>query len=178
MGILYKTRFYLAGPIQFTVDGESWRDSVEKTLGSRGINVFNPYRKPFVDPKYLEGKADQIQMKEWVKEGKLDLIADKMRCIRSSDLALSEKSDAGIFYFNPKIFTIGTTEELTNMNRAKRPCFVLWDSDEPCFWLMGMLKLKYIYRTWDSLLQTIADIDDGKIEPDSRRWKLLREEFR
>lgn len=178
MGVLNKVSFYCAGPMQFAGDGQSWRDLIEKELCPRGIKIYNPYKKPFLDSRYLEGQVDQTRMRQWTEENRLDLISDKMKLVRSSDLCLCDKSDAGIFYLNPKIFTVGTIEELATMNRAKRPCFVLWDDDKPCYWLLGMLKTHYIYRNWKSLLKTITDIDDGIKQPDSTRWKLLREEFR
>jgi len=178
MGILNKTSVYLAGPIQFTKDSESWRDMVTQELHPLGIKIFNPLCKPFLDPKYLEGKEDQIQMDNWAKEGKLDLIAEKMHRVRNSDLAVCDRATFGIFYLNPEIYTVGTIEELTTMNRRKAPCFVLWDSDKPCYWVLGMLKASYVYRTWDKLVGMIKDIDSGKVELDSNRWKLFTEDLR
>jgi hypothetical protein len=178
MGILNKTSVYLAGAMQFTEDGESWRDMVTKELEPLNIKVYNPYIKPFLDSKYLEGKLDQDKMNEWVKAGRLDLVAEKMRHIRISDLYICDISTFGIFYLNPNIYTVGTIEELSTMNKSKRPCFVLWDSDKPCFWLLGMLKPQYIYRKWSDLIQTIKNIDNGTLQPDSTRWKLLSQEWR
>lgn len=178
MGVLYKTIAYLSGPMQFAEDGVSWRQMVTKELETMGIRVFDPYHKPFINKWCLEGIEDRKQLDEWFKEGKFDIIEQKMRAVRAADLACCDMATFGIFYFNPKIFTIGTAEELTNMNRAKRPCFVLWDSDDPCYWLYAMFSRKYQYRTWESLLGTIRSIDNGQIEPDSKRWKILREELR
>ena len=176
--LLHKTYTYLAGPMQFTQHGQTWREMVKKELSPLGIRIFDPYNKPFLNELYLEGNEDKGQMDKWEKEGRIDLIENKMRAVRSSDLALCDKADFGIFYLNPSIATVGTIEELTTMNRAKRPCFVLWDNDKPSYWLLGMLKSKYIYRTWEKLLGTIKAIDSGEIEPDSRRWKLLSPEYR
>ena len=45
--VLYKTRTYLVGHMQYA-NGRDWREYVEEELAGLNIVTFNPYKKPFV----------------------------------------------------------------------------------------------------------------------------------
>jgi len=45
--VLYKTKTYLAGPMQYK-NGEGWRNKLTPILEKMGVTVFNPYNKPFL----------------------------------------------------------------------------------------------------------------------------------
>ena len=45
-------------------------------------------------------------------------------------------------------------------------------------WMMGMVPHHYIYDSVEDIISMIKDIDDGKKEIDSDRWRLLREDLR
>jgi hypothetical protein len=45
-------------------------------------------------------------------------------------------------------------------------------------WMMGMLPHHYIYDSIEDIIVMIKDIDSGRKEIDSDRWRLLKEELR
>jgi hypothetical protein len=62
MNLLRGTRTYLFGQMQY-FDGAPWREQVERVLKSRGVVVFNPYKKPFINGT-LEDDAARQEMSD------------------------------------------------------------------------------------------------------------------
>lgn len=62
----------------------------------------------------------------------------------------------------------------------KKPIFFINEVDYKLtpVWVFWTIPVKYVYRNKEDVLKTISDIDDGKIEIDSDRWKLLKKELR
>lgn len=181
-GILDKTRCYLIGSMEFG-DGSKWREDVTKELSKMGIVSFDPYKKPFIDNSLHEGN-DQIsalrsQITGWKKEN-MDCIHKSMKAIRSSDLNLVDRSDFIIYYLNPKVPSYGSLEEFFSANSKKKPIFVVIEGgkENTPLWLLGTLPPNYFYDSINSVLEIINNIDSGKVEIDSRRWRLLKPEYR
>lgn len=178
MGILNKTRVYLAGFMQ-NGDGTKWRDVVQEALNPRGIITFNPYEKPYVNgtPEDIDSRKN---LNIWMENGAFEEVAKHMKKVRSEDLRQVDLSDFLVFYIDHKIPTWGTVEELTLAVREKKPIFlVIKDGLKHCpLWILGMMPLKYMYNNLDDALDMIKKIDDGVVPIDSERWHLLKPEFR
>lgn len=178
MGLLFKTRSYLVGPME-NLDGTQWRTKVENALSPREVVIYNPYHKPFIR-ELDEGPETRKKISDAIKSGDLQYSHDVGKQIRSYDLNLVDRSDFIIANIHPTIASYGSMEELTTANRAKKPIFLaIKGGRTKCpMWITWMIPPKYIYDNVEDILEILFNIDDGKIIPDSDRWRLLRPELR
>ena len=178
MGILEKTKTYLLGSMEYE-NGEAWRNKAEVVLGEIGIRCLNPYKKPFI-LKVNEDESTRNQLKDWMKNSEFDLVAKHMRAVRNDDLRCCDLVDFGICYINPKVPSWGTAEEITTLNREKKPIFIIIEGGKNLcpLWILGMIPHKYIYNSLDEVLNMIKNINDGVTKIDSERWQLLDYKFR
>lgn len=160
-------------------DGQDWREQVKKSLNPRGITVFDPYHKPFLNEIKEDNEARQ-SLSESMENGDYDSVHLRMKQVRSDDLRLCDISDFGIVQIIPKIPTWGTPEELSWFVRCKKPLFLFVEGGKKKtpLWIMGMLPHKYIYDSLEDALSMILKIDSGEVPIDSTRWRLLRKEYR
>jgi nucleoside 2-deoxyribosyltransferase len=165
--------------MEFVSDGESWRDKVSDTLTQMGVVCFDPYKKPF-ESDIKEDKESQNELREKRANGNLQDVHDHMREIIAADLAMVDRADFIIAYLNPDVPTFGTIHEIVVANQAKKPIFVFVEGGvkKTPLWMLGLLPVKYFYDDLDSLLKTIVDIDSGRKQIDSKRWRLFKEEYR
>lgn len=177
-GILNKTRCYLVGSMEFS-DGQPWRNRVKEELKETGIIFFDPYHKPFLNSPEENDDARK-GFKSWMESGEYNKMTDVMKKVRADDLRLCDISDFFIVQINPQVPSWGSAEELTTINRAKKPIFMFVEGGKTkCpIWIMGMIPHKYIYNGLDEVLTVIKNIDSGKKEIDSDRWHLLKPEYR
>ena len=176
--VLYKTKTYLAGPMQYK-NGEGWRNKLTPILEKMGVTVFNPYNKPFL--KDIRENDEVIKnINNLVEAEQYDEVHKIMKEIRAYDLNLVDRSDFLIFYIDPTVPTYGTTEELSVAVKLKRPIFIAVEPGrKKCpLWIRGMLPDKYIYNTIDEISEMLIKINNGEKEIDSDRWRLLKPEFR
>jgi hypothetical protein len=160
-------------------DGQNWRQRVIDSLSPLGIKVFNPYQKPFINEIKEDEEARQ-QLQSWMNAKEYDKVAERMKQVRSDDLRLCDVSDFAIVQIIPKVASWGSAEELTTFVRMKKPIFVFIEGGKQHtpFWIMGQLPHKYIYNSLEEVLEMIKKIDSGQVEIDSKRWRLLRHEYR
>lgn len=178
MKVLRKTRCYLVGHMQYA-DGENWRNYVEKKLTDMEITVYNPYKKPFVK-SVEEGASVRSLLESQMAGEKYYEVQEKMRQIRIYDLNLVDRSDFIIAHIIPSVASWGSAEELVTAVRMKKPTFISVEGGKKMtpLWLLGMFPHKYFYDSLDKILKTVEDINDGRKEIDSDRWRLLKEELR
>lgn len=178
MNLLNKTKTYLIGHMQYS-EGRGWREYVTQSLKEMGITVFDPYKKPFVKD-VEEDEIARNKLEEWMQGGFYEGVQERMRTVRSYDLNLVDRSDFIIGHIIPHVASWGTAEELTTANRAKKPIFLSVEGGKKKtpLWIMGTIPHKYIYNNVDEILDVLEDINSGKKEIDSDRWRLLREELR
>ena len=107
-------------------------------------------------------------------------VAERMRTIRSYDLNLVDRSDFIIAHLVPEVASWGSAEEIVTAVRMKKPIFISMEGGKEAtpLWMMGMVPHHYIYDSVEDIISMIKDIDDGKKEIDSDRWRLLREDLR
>lgn len=178
MNILFKTKTYLVGHMQYA-DGQEWRNHVKSELKSLNINVFDPYDKPFVKD-VDESNGVRAKLKDRMASGDYDYVQEKMKEIRIFDLNLVDRSDFIIAHIIPNVASWGSAEELVTAVRMKKPTFIsIHGGKNLCpQWIMGMLPHKYIYNDIHEILEVIKKIDNGEIEINNDRWRLLKPEFR
>jgi hypothetical protein len=178
MNILYKTRTYLVGHMQYA-NGRDWREYVEQELRPLGIRIFNPYKKPFVKD-VDEDEETRDKTEQDMENGYYSDVAERMKQIRSYDLNLVDRSDFIIAHLLPDVASWGSAEEIVTAVRMKKPIFISMEGGKKKtpLWMMGMLPHHYIYDCIEDAVAMIKDIDDGAKEIDSNRWRLLKEELR
>ncbi len=178
MGILNKTRCYLIGAMEYA-DGAPWREFIEKQLADLNITFFNPYYKPFENAA-SEGHEVREDMKTLMKAGRYDAVSDHMREVRCEDLRLCDISDWFIAYIDPKIPSWGSSEEICTANREKKITFLVVEGGKQNTpsWLMGTIPHEFIYGSFDELMENLRKIDSGEKKIESKRWRLLKPEYR
>lgn len=178
MNILYNTKTYLVGHMQYS-NGQDWRNKVSSSLSCLNIKCFDPYDKPFIKD-VLENDEIRSKFDHWMKNGNYEQVHQQMRSIRSYDLNLVDRSDFIIAHIIPDVASWGSAEEIVTAVRMKKPVFISIEGGRKFtpLWLMGMLPPKYFYNSLDEILNMLYDIDNGAIEIDSDRWRLLKKEYR
>ena len=176
--LLRGTRCYLVGHMQYA-EGQSWRDWIQPKLENIGITVFNPYKNNYVENIDEGTHTRDIMLKE-LEEGKYDVVTEKMKTIRSYDLALVDKSDFIISFIIPKIASWGSQEEITLANRQKKPLFMAVEGgkQEASLWHFAQVPHEYIFGSVEDIFGEIEKIDKGEKYPDSSRWRLLLKDKR
>ena len=176
--LLEKTRTYLVGHMQYA-SGRDWREHVEKELAPLNIQIFNPYKKPFV--KDVEEDEDtRLSIAHCMEHGYFNDVAERMSLIRSYDLNLVDRSDFIIAHILPEVASWGSAEEIVTAVRMKKPLFISMEGGKhkTPLWMMGMLPHHYIYDSVEDAIDMIKQIDNGEKKIDSDRWRLLRKELR
>ena len=177
--LLWGTRSYLIGHMQYS-NGRGWRENTKAELSGRGIVFFDPYHKPFLHDVPEDENARE-EMIHWMQTEQYDLVAARMKRVRGYDLRLCDIADWFIAVIKPSIASWGSAEEITTIIREKKPLFLVIDDPDgkkaTPLWLMGVMPHKYIYNTLEDAIKTIKAIDEGIINPNSDRWKLLNRSY-
>ena len=178
MSVLFKARTYLVGHMQYA-DGREWRDYAEEELKKLNIIVFNPFDNPFIKD-VDENEDSRRDVEKMMLLGYYDGVAERMREVRSHDLSLVDKSDFIIAHLKPSVASWGSAEEIVTAVRMKKPIFVSMEGGKSKTpqWMMGMFPHKYIYDSVEDIIEIIKGIDNGYIEINSDRWRLLKRELR
>ena len=176
--ILYKTQVYLVGHMQYS-NGRNWRIQIKKELEKMNITVFDPYDKPFINSR-IENEEKRAELQKMMIEQQYDEVSAHMKQVRAEDLRLCDISTFIIAHINPSIASWGSAEEIFWSNRLKKPIFLSVEGgkSQTPLWIMGTIPHKYIYNNWEESLDMVRKIDNGEVEIDSDRWRLLRPEFR
>lgn len=180
MNLLNKTKTYLIGPMEYSKGhGRSWRKDITPKLREMGIKVMDPYHKNFINAPQ-EDEETISTLKLMMEEGKYADVNTHMKAVRGFDLACVDRSDFIIGYINPKVPTFGTMEELQLSVSLKRPIFLVIEGgvEKTPLWIMGMLKPKYLYNSFDEALEVLAGLDAGEIPIDNNKWKLFEKDYR
>ena len=106
MNLLYKTKTYLVGHMQY-LEGRDWRQEVTEKLGKIGVTCFDPYKKPFIKD-VEEDEASREEMEVWMKTKQYDRVTERMKMVRSYDLNLVDRSDFIIAHLVPDVASWGS----------------------------------------------------------------------
>ena len=175
---LYRTKTYLVGHMQYA-NGEDWRLKVEQSVAPLGVQVFNPYKKPFVKD-VDEDEESRNKILQDMDNGWYNDVTKRMKQIRSYDLNLVDRSDFIVAHLLPDVASWGSAEELVTAVRMKKPIFISMEGGKKKtpLWMMGMIPHRYIYDSIEEILDMLNKIDSGEKEIDSDRWRLLRKDLR
>ncbi len=178
MNLLYKTKTYLVGHMQY-LSGQNWREEIANKLKKINVICFNPYKKPFVKD-VAEDESSREKMNTWMQTMQYDKVVDKMKTIRSYDLNLVDRSDFIIAHLVPDVASWGSAEEIVTAVRMKKPIFISMEGGKTKtpLWMLGMLPHKYIYNSLDEIIEMLYDVDSGNKQMDSDRWRLLQKQYR
>jgi len=178
MNILRKTKTYLIGPMEYA-DGRGWRETMTPFLKNKGITVFDPYKKPFINAPE-EDESTHSRLGALMKKGEYSQVADHFKKVRAFDLSMVDRSDFIIAHIDPNVPTFGTIEELVVAVKMKRPTFIVVEGGKQNtpLWIMGMIPHKYIYNSFEEVQDMLTEIDNGKKSIDSDRWRLFKNELR
>ena len=176
--LLYKTRTYLVGHMQY-LSGRDWRKEVTEKLAPLNILCFNPYEKPFMKD-VEEDEASRQEMETWMKTKQYSRVVEKMKTVRAYDLNLVDRSDFIIAHLVPDVASWGSAEEIVTAVREKKPIFISMEGGKTKtpLWMLGMIPHKYIYNSVDEIVDMLYAIDSGSKPIDSDRWRLLQKKFR
>jgi nucleoside 2-deoxyribosyltransferase len=165
MNLLYKTKTYLVGHMQY-LSGRNWREEVTEKLEALGITCFDPYSRQ--------------EMETWMRTKQYDRVTERMKMVRAYDLNLVDRSDFIIAHLVPDVASWGSAEEIVTAVREKKPVFVSMEGGKAKtpLWMLGMFPHKYIYNSLDEIVEMLYAIDNGNKPIDSDRWRLLQKKFR
>jgi nucleoside 2-deoxyribosyltransferase len=177
-GILYKTKTYLVGAMEFK-NGEDWRNKVTTELKKMGIVGLDPYHKPFMHG-FDESEGYKQKLFKLREIGEYEELAKHCKAFRSYDLNLVDRCDFIIFYYDCTVPTIGSFEEFFWANRLKKPVFVIVEQgkSKAPLWLFGTIPHKYIYNSVNEVIDQLKKINSGEIDINQDRWRLLKPEYR
>ena len=175
MNNLKKMTTYLVGSIdRCPNNGIQWRESITPWLESRGVTVFNPNSKPFMDHHGSDAEARK-EINKLKLEGKFKEIREKYSYIRTCDLRMVDKADFIIANIDTKIYSVGTYEEITLANRQKKPilCHLVNGFDDCPNWLILMLPHEFFFDSWTNM-KVYLDHVNLNLKPNLNRWYYYR----
>jgi hypothetical protein len=178
MGLLYKTKTYMVGPMQYE-EGRSWREDFTKAMNKIGVVTFDPYSKPFVNT-IKEDESTKANFLGLMENGDYETVHEKFKEIRRFDLSMVDRSDFITGYINPNTPTFGTMEELVVGCKSSKPTFIFVNGGKrkTPLWLMGMFKHTCFFDSMDAIVETLYLIDNGSLKLDDKYWRLLDEKYR
>ena len=172
---------YLAGAVELHNTPENWRQQITPKLQKLHIEVHNPLIKPPWMPQ-IDGKKQKNMKQKLLHENttpiEMRTIRENNHSIRKYCLALVRTSDIIIAKID-KTPTVGTYEEL---NYAKdKPIFIISKEPIPSMWLLDQLDIcnhneihTYLHQNTETLIQTLQDILQNKIDIDPYKWIFIR----
>ena len=164
---------YLAGPMDRVPDGgEGWRKWITPQLQELGIVVLDPCNKP-IDIG-IEDMEHRQRRQVWKAQGKYNKLAEDMKLIRVTDLALVDNANFMIVYWNTDVHMCGTLEEVFLSNRMKRPILIMCEQGKVGMpdWMFGVLPHEHFFDSWNSLLVELTCIAGG-FEDKTGRWMFF-----
>lgn len=174
MGKLFGSRVYLIGAMDRVADnGAAWRDMLTPELHRLGVMVFNPLKKPLNEDCAIENEHNRDLRKQWKIDGDYHKL-DSVKRIRSTDLAMVDRSDFIIANIDTDVHACGTYEELFWANRCKKPVLVhCVQGKEGCpDWLFWTLPSVHIFSSWSGLLGTLDKVNETGTD-ETGRWILF-----
>lgn len=176
MGLLSGSTAYLAGAIEFAQSPTSWREQIKRELLlPLGIRPYDPLMKPSFMSEAAKGDPSDYRKLLTVPKEQ-DKIWSALSEIRDIDRQYVYACDLVICSL-PKMFTVGTFEELTIAATCNKPVLVHCPDGLISTWLPPMLARSSTeywshvhFNSWEVLYEHIRQIDNGDIEVDKLKW--------
>lgn len=181
MGLLYRSRVYLACQLQFG-DFDQIRlehNYFKEKTKDLGLIVLSPLDRIFVSFE-MESKEMHLEIKRRLQEGDYEWVHETTKLIRNRDLAATDLSTFIVAKLNPNIPAFGLTDEVITSKRNGRPVFLILENGYATvpIWLASYFKPSWVYKSYDEVIDKLHEIDSGKQEINPKTWKILDESLR
>ena len=177
MNRLFYNRVYLSGPIDNATDfGIGWRNETKQQLADLDLIFLDPCAKPMQAGYACEDLENHAKRIEQKKRGDFETISRDMRLIRCLDLRLADLCDFAVVHLDLNIYSTGTHEEVTTLNRRKVPVLVHVEQGKENLpdWYLGALPHQHIFSEWNDLFSYIRHVAYDPPPIDSfNRWRFL-----
>jgi len=174
---LFYNRVYLSGPIDNAKDfGVEWRIFVQNSLSDLDLIFLDPCNKQLYNKDSFEIYENRDHRNKLIQNRNFELLAREMREIRSIDLRLCDICDFVITYLNTNIYTTGTIEEITLLNRRKVPVLIFIEGgfDMLPNWIWGMIPYQHVFSDWNCLFEYIRYIAYAEFPIETfGRWRFI-----
>lgn len=127
MNYIHNLSIYLAGAID-NYDGENWRKKYLTKFAALGLNVYDPLIKPKWMSKVAGCKKLDDEVIINMKKGCYNFYKDDSKQCRDVCLSMLSHSDI-MFVYLPKIFTLGTVEEILQADQQMKPIIFVHDKE-------------------------------------------------
>ena len=174
MGRLKNTIVYQVGSIDQSKDyGVGWRKKIKPFLKKFGILVIDPTDKPING--YNERHENVKLNKKLIYEERYDEATHILKQIRAIDLRFCDNCSFAIFYLDLTIRTFGSIEEISWINRMRKPILVVIEQTKKRSpgWLLAIIPHQFIFNNFTEMKNYLKYIDDEHnelIEPHKSRW--------
>jgi len=177
MNRLFYNRVYLSGPIDNAKDfGTGWRNAVKAELANLSLTFLDPCEKPMQPGFACEDLENHKRRLELKRAGDFETVSHDMRLIRCIDLRLADLCDFSIVHLDMNIYSTGTHEEVTTLNRRKVPILIHVEQGKEHLpdWYLGALPHQHVFSEWGDLFAYIRHIAHDAPPIDTyNRWRFL-----
>jgi hypothetical protein len=179
MNLLRGSTVYLCGSIEHAQSPTSWREQIKRELLlPLGIKPYDPLAKPTFLSELAKGNpAEYRQM--LIKPDQQERVFSALAEIRNLDRQFAYACDFMICNM-PKVFTVGTFEELSIAAACNKPVLVYSPDGLISTWLPPMLApnaedywSRVHFNEWDALYAHLRGIDDGSSGVDNLKWIFI-----
>lgn len=179
MGILNKTKVYLAGNLEFTSDAESWRDILTKQLKKEfNITSLDPTKTFLVCQTPETGETHQL-IKDLRHKREFDQIKSTIKEFIKNDLRAVDLVDFLIVKLEPNNPTWGTPHEIVVASLQKKPILMIIDDIRTMpIWLIGLVNMDFVFETKEDMFSYLRRVDKGEEKLNGKYWKLLQPNLR
>jgi hypothetical protein len=176
MGHLNGITMYLAGPID-NYSGENWRLKYGPEFKKLGIKVYDPLVKPAWMSEVSGCKKIDEHVKSDMKTGLYQQYAKDSSECRGVCLSMLSHSDA-VFVYLPKIFTLGTIEEIIEADRQVKPIMFVFDGEGVVSLYMTDLFSRHMtFNNFEEAFMELNNINDFGVNDRNKdfliRWLPL-----
>ncbi len=180
MGVLNKTKIYLAGNLQEIDRNEAlnWREDFEAKVKPLGIVCLNPLKKVLKNFE-VEDFGFTYWMKKLVRQGEFEEVHQKMKSIRRRDLGMIDFSQAVVANIDTTKFTAGTIEELSLAQRSNKKVFIVVSPDKSHIplWILGMFEPQTFFNSLDEVVDELKKYNSGEKPIEQENWRIFEDNY-
>jgi hypothetical protein len=196
MGYLKNKTCYLSGAIEHdTPTGVNWRNEPIRVLTERfGIDVFDPNADPKQQKAYQLTEHTKSKNLKGIQDIAWGFVRKDLGVVDRTDFIIARFAYEKVYYPSdiPEIIrlasegrayeaighmrqvpTTGTIHEIILSDTQHKPTLLICERGAEYLpkWLIGFIKLDYLFGSWNQVYDYLAEVDDGK-RKDDKRWSL------
>ena len=172
---LYKSMFYLAGPMDDVKDrGLVWRNEIKKFLWSNDIGVLCPCDKAIID-SVDENDAYFNELDNLKRKNLRQRVHEKMRPVAADDYRMVDKADALILYIDKNAHMCGSYHENCMAAYQRKPVIVCCEQGvaEIPNWMWSICRHEMFFDNWQEVKEYIQFVCYGEDVPTYNRWRFF-----